>query len=263
MNERTNGTRESRIVAVEFDTRKSHPDDLDGNHVGLNVNNINSVVQESLSSRGITINSSIDFTAHVRYDGKNLSVYVSRNPEVHDQRNLVFSWPIDLSAYLPENVYIGFTASTSDFTQLNCVKSWSFEGSFLGGQYLRSRSKAGETNPDIEAELDNCATNPQKFKLRELKKATGNFTVENKLGQGGFGMVFKGKWEGLACCHPNPNLRPSMKTVLKVLTGETSPPDVPTERPAFVWPVMPPSFGVVDYSLTGSQDITLTELTGR
>ncbi|CAL9234611.1 unnamed protein product [Arabidopsis halleri] len=524
MNERTNGTRESRIVAVEFDTRKSHPDDLDGNHVGLNVNNINSVVQESLSSRGITINSSIDFTAHVQYDGMNLSVYVSRNPEVHDQRNLVFSWPIDLSAYLPENVYIGFTASTSDFTQLNCVKSWSFEGlevdgdrniwlwslwiitpivcavvigSFLGGLYLRSRSKAGETNPDIEAELDNCGAHPQKFKLRELKRATGNFNAENKLGQGGFGMVFKGKWEGrdiavkrvseksrqgkqefiseiktignlnhknlvkllgwcyerkefllvyeympngsldryvfvedksssnlkwetrkhiirgisqaleylhngcekrilhrdikasnvmldsdfnsklgdfglarmiqqsemthhstneiagtpgymapetflngratvetdvyafgvlmlevvsgkklsyvlvkenesnyknsivnwlwelyrngtimdaadprmgslfdeeemksvlllgLACCHPNPNLRPSMKTVLNVLTGETSPPDVPTERPAFVWPVMPPSFGVVDYSLTGSQDITLTELTGR
>ncbi|KAG7549783.1 Protein kinase domain [Arabidopsis thaliana x Arabidopsis arenosa] len=68
---------------------------------------------------------------------------------------------------------------------------------------------------------------------------------------------------GLACCHPNPNQRPSMKTVLKVLTGETSPPDVPTERPAFVWPAMPPSFSDIDYSLTGSQINSLTELTGR
>ncbi|CAL9243467.1 unnamed protein product [Arabidopsis halleri] len=522
VNERTNMTLESRIVSVEFDTRKSHPDDLDGNHVALNVNNINSVVQESLSGRGIKIDSGVDLTAHVRYDGKNLSVYVSRNLEVFEQRNLVFSRAIDLSAYLPETVYVGFTASTSNFTELNCVRSWRFEGSeidgdgnmlwlwitipivfvvvigaFLGALYLRSRSKAGETNPDIEAELDNCAANPQKFKLRELKRATGNFGVENKLGQGGFGMVFKGKWQGrdiavkrvsekshqgkqefiaeittignlnhrnlvkllgwcyerkeyllvyeympngsldkylfledksrsnltwetrkniitglsqaleylhngcekrilhrdikasnvmldsdfnaklgdfglarmiqqsemthhstkeiagtpgymapetflngratvetdvyafgvlmlevvsgkkpcyvlvkenqsnynnsivnwlwelyrnetimdaadsgmgslfdkeemksvlllgLACCHPNPNQRPSMKTVLKVLTGETSPPDVPTERPAFVWPAMPPSFSDIDYSLTGSQINSLTELTGR
>ncbi|XP_010452614.1 PREDICTED: probable L-type lectin-domain containing receptor kinase S.5 [Camelina sativa] len=522
VNEKTNMTRTSRIVAVEFDTRKSHPGDLDGNHIGLNLNSIDSVVQESLSSRGIMISSKDDLIAHVRYDGKNISVHVSRNLDVYEQRNLVFSRAIDLSAYLPKRVYVGFTASTSNFTELNCVKSWRFEGleidgdrkllwlwitipsvcvlvigAFLGGLYLRSRSKAGETNPDIEAELDNCAANPQKFKLRELKRATGNFGVENKLGQGGFGMVFKGKWQGrdiavkrvsekshqgkqefiseittignlnhrnlvkllgwcyerkeyllvyefmpngsldrylflgdtsrsnltwetrkniitglsqaleylhngcekrilhrdikasnvmldsdfnaklgdfglarmiqqsemthhstkeiagtpgymapetflngratvetdvyafgvlmlevvsgkkpsyvlvkenqtnynnsivnwlwelyrngtirdaadpgmeslfdeeemksvlllgLACCHPNPNQRPSMKTVLKVLTGETSPPDVPTERPAFMWPAMPPSFSDTEYSLPGSQIHSLTELTGR
>ncbi|KAL1196899.1 putative L-type lectin-domain containing receptor kinase S.5 [Cardamine amara subsp. amara] len=522
VNETTNRNNESKIVAVEFDTRMSHPGDLDGNHVGLNLNNIDSVVQESLSSRNITISSGVDLHVHVRYDGENLSVYVSRNSVVFEQRNLVFSRAIDLSAYLPETVYVGFTASTSNFTELNCVRSWSFEGldihgdrtmlwlwilipivcvvvigAFLGALYLRSRSKAGETNPDIEAELNHCAVNPQKFKLRELKRATGNFSPENKLGQGGFGMVFKGKWEGrdiavkrvseksrqgkqefiseittignlnhrnlvkllgwcyerkefllvyeympngsldkylsledksrsnltwetrkniirglsqaleylhngcekrilhrdikasnvmldleynaklgdfglarmiqqsemthhstkeiagtpgymapetflngratvetdvyafgvlmlelfsgkkpsyvlvkdnqnnynnsivnwlweiyrngsitdaadpgmgnlfdneelksvfilgLACCHPNPNQRPSMKTVLKVLTGETSPPEVPTERPAFIWPAVPPSFSDIDYSLTGSQINSLTELTGR
>ncbi|KAL1196900.1 putative L-type lectin-domain containing receptor kinase S.5 [Cardamine amara subsp. amara] len=522
VNETTNRNNESKIVAVEFDTRMSHPGDLDGNHVGLNLNNIDSVVQESLSSRNITISSGVDLYVHVRYDSENLSVYVSRNSVVYEQRNLVFSRDIDLSAYLPETVYVGFTASTSSFTELNCVRLWSFEGldihgdgnmlwlwilipivcvvvigAFLGALYLRSRSKAGETNPELEAELDHCAINPQKFKLRELKRATGNFSPENKLGQGGFGMVFRGKWEGidiavkrvseksrqgkqefiseittignlnhrnlvkllgwcyerkefllvyeympngsldrylsledksrsnltwetrkniikglsqaleylhngcekrilhrdikasnvmldleynaklgdfglarmiqqsemthhstkeiagtpgymapetflngratvetdvysfgvlmlevvsgkkpnyvlvnqnhnnynnsivnwlwelyrngtimnaadprmesvfneeemksilllgLACCHPNPNERPSTKTVLKVLTGETSPPDVPTERPAFVWPVMPPSFSDVDYSLNGSQINSFTELIGR
>ncbi|CAN8237118.1 unnamed protein product [Cochlearia groenlandica] len=523
-NETTNMTRGSKIVAVEFDTRKSHPDDLDGNHVGLNLNNLNSVVQESLTGRGIKIDSKIDFSAHVRYDGTNLSVYVSRNLEVtYDPRNLVFTRAINFSDHLPETVYVGFTASTSNFTQLNCVKSWRFEGLdiheenpkmlwlwiiisvacvvvigvFIGALCLKCSSKARVTNPDIEAELDDCATNPQKFKLRELKRATGNFSPENKLGQGGFGMVFKGKWDGrdiavkrvseksrqgkqefiseirtignlnhrnlvkllgwcyerkefllvyeympngsldrylilgnklrsnltwdtrkniikglsqaleylhygcdkrilhrdikasnvmldsdynaklgdfglarmihqsemthhstkeiagtpgymapetfltgratvetdvyalgvlilevvsgkrlkyvtvmesesnynnsivnwlwelyrsgtimdaadpgmeslfdkeemknvlllgLACCHPNPNERPSMKMVLKVLTGETSPPDVPIERPAFVWPAMPPSFSDNEYSLTGSRMHSVTELTGR
>jgi hypothetical protein len=46
----------------------------------------------------------------------------------------------------------------------------------------------------------------------------------------------------LACCHPNPHQRPSMRTVLQVLKGEVPPPVVPTERPAFMWPAMPPSF---------------------
>ncbi|CAI8602229.1 unnamed protein product [Vicia faba] len=47
---------------------------------------------------------------------------------------------------------------------------------------------------------------------------------------------------GLACCHPIPNERPSMKTVLMILNGEASPPTVPLEKPAFVWPAMPSSF---------------------
>ncbi|KAF2289502.1 hypothetical protein GH714_036691 [Hevea brasiliensis] len=44
---------------------------------------------------------------------------------------------------------------------------------------------------------------------------------------------------GLACCNPNPEQRPSMKTVLQVLTGEAPVPEVPAEMPAFVWPTMP------------------------
>lgn len=40
---------------------------------------------------------------------------------------------------------------------------------------------------------------------------------------------------GLACCHPNPNERPSMKVALQVLTGEATLPDPPVERPAFIW----------------------------
>ncbi|XP_010520029.1 PREDICTED: probable L-type lectin-domain containing receptor kinase S.5 [Tarenaya hassleriana] len=528
VNGSTNGSASSKIVAVELDTRKSFPEDLDSNHVGLNVNSISSVVQESLTGHGIRISAGSSLAVHIRYDGKNLSVYVSTDKKadpLQDPRNLVFSHAIDLSAYLPEKVYVGFSASTGNETELNCVQSWRFEGLDIGGdskllwlwitipiasvvlagmlfgsvRYLRSRSKEGEENPsDIEAEIDHCAINPRKFKLRELKKATNHFSPQNKLGQGGFGMVFKGSWKnrdiavkrvsekshqgkqefiseiktignlnhknlvkllgwcyekkefllvyefmpkgsldrylfledrttkrgsstlgwesrmnivrglshaleylhngcdnrilhrdikasnvmldsdfnpklgdfglaraiqqsemthhstkeiagtpgymapetflngratvetdvyafgvlmlevvsgkkpthfskeqnynnsivnwlwelyrkgtifesadprlegdfeeeemksvlllGLACCHPDPNKRPSMRTVLKVLTGEMHPPDVPKERPAFVWPTMPPSFSDLDYSLTGSQINSLTEITGR
>ncbi|CAI0402791.1 unnamed protein product [Linum tenue] len=258
-----------------------------------------------------------------------------------------------------------------------------------------------DPNPTIEEAIQGSSTAPRKFKLKELKIATGNFNPRNKLGKGGFGTVYKGilegkevavkkvskkstqgkqefisevttignlrhrnlvkligwayerreyllvyeympngsldrfifletdvygfgvlmlevacgrrpgggvmcpddddyssnivkkVWElyrmgdllnaadsgmngdfheeemarvlilGLTCCHPNPNKRPSMKLVLKVLTGESEAPELPLERPAFVWPPLPPSFKDKDYSLVGSQLTAFTELSGR
>ncbi|PRQ44457.1 putative non-specific serine/threonine protein kinase [Rosa chinensis] len=66
---------------------------------------------------------------------------------------------------------------------------------------------------------------------------------------------------GLACCCPNPHQRPSMRTVIKVLTREADSPFSPTEGPAFVWPAKPQSFR--ETTLDGSQITTFTELSGR
>ncbi|WVZ78708.1 hypothetical protein U9M48_026372, partial [Paspalum notatum var. saurae] len=41
---------------------------------------------------------------------------------------------------------------------------------------------------------------------------------------------------GLACANPNPSNRPSMAEVLQVITKLAPPPDVPLERPSFMWP---------------------------
>ncbi|XVE83685.1 hypothetical protein DITRI_Ditri16bG0106400 [Diplodiscus trichospermus] len=66
----------------------------------------------------------------------------------------------------------------------------------------------------------------------------------------------------LACCHPNPHERPSMKTGLQVLTGETEPPEVPVEKPAFIWPVLAPS-REVGCSISGGQFTPTIEFSGR
>ena len=47
---------------------------------------------------------------------------------------------------------------------------------------------------------------------------------------------------GLACCNPSQHERPSMRTAMKVLSGEEEPPIIPSEIPAFMWPSMPLSF---------------------
>jgi hypothetical protein len=55
-----------------------------------------------------------------------------------------------------------------------------------------------------------------------------------------------------------------MKTVLMVLNGEISPPNVPLDRPAFVWPAMPSSFKEgEDNSLINGSLTPFTQLSGR
>jgi len=41
---------------------------------------------------------------------------------------LLVTPPLNLSSFLQQEVYFGFSASTSDYTQRNCVKSWEFSG---------------------------------------------------------------------------------------------------------------------------------------
>lgn len=130
-NATTNGTAAANVVAVEFDTRKSFPQDLDDNHVGLNVNSVYSIVQRSLWDLGVNASNGTDFTVTVEYDGgsKNLTVYVGDGRTLLSNDSLAFSRVVDLPSFLPEDVYVGFSASTGkNSTQLNCVRAWDFTG---------------------------------------------------------------------------------------------------------------------------------------
>uniref|UniRef100_J3M0R5 non-specific serine/threonine protein kinase n=1 Tax=Oryza brachyantha TaxID=4533 RepID=J3M0R5_ORYBR len=75
----------------------------------------------------------------------------------------------------------------------------------------------------------------------------------------------------LACCHPSPRERPSMRTAAGVLVGGAPAPDPPFEKPAFVWPpdgkqqeIELPHVGVL---FTGGQlsfcSMTSISITGR
>ncbi|KAM5559057.1 putative L-type lectin-domain containing receptor kinase S.5 [Rosa sericea] len=222
VNANSNGSDRAKIVAVEFDTSKSYEQDLDDNHVGVDVNSIYSRKQESLTRYGIRLSSGVSYAVTIQYDSQNLTIFVLHTKETGEQmKDQVLSLPLNLSDYLPEKVYVGFSASTGNNTELNCIKSWNFTSShidenpnllwvwiaipaavvmvLLAGvacyfywRRQRENKLLEDAYPRIEDEIQSTAMAPKKFKLKELQRATGRFNPKNKLGKGGFGTVYKG-----------------------------------------------------------------------
>ncbi|GLJ25886.1 hypothetical protein SUGI_0496120 [Cryptomeria japonica] len=124
-----NGSENNEMVAVEFDTVKNNEvNDPDDNHIGVNVNSINSKNTKSLNRSEINLKSGNDITVWIQFQGdqQKLNVYLANG-------NLSFPMPsepllsdtLNLSTVLRSEVRFGFSASTGENTELNCVKSWS------------------------------------------------------------------------------------------------------------------------------------------
>nr|CAB3476183.1 unnamed protein product [Digitaria exilis] len=58
---------------------------------------------------------------------------------------------------------------------------------------------------------------------------------------------------GLACSQPNPSDRPTMVKALQIITKSEPPPDVPLEKPRFVWPPEEEQTVIFDYSYSTEQ----------
>ncbi|KOM34090.1 hypothetical protein LR48_Vigan02g024000 [Vigna angularis] len=227
VNATSNGTSQPGIVAVEFDTRHSFKEDGPDNHVGININSINSIQQVSLMNNRLNLSSGQDVKIHIQYINDTISVFGAMSGTSEESmETLLVSPPLNLSSFLQKEVYIGFSASTSNYTQRNSVRSWEFSGDdirdddksllwvyvavpvvivliiigglvilFLRRQKIRHMEGPEDAYPRIEDQIKYSSMSPKKFRLMELTKATGGFSLQNKLGQGGFGTVYKGLLE--------------------------------------------------------------------
>ncbi|KAG0530560.1 hypothetical protein BDA96_05G197100 [Sorghum bicolor] len=101
------------FVAVEFDTWSNLPPaDINGNHMGIDNTSIVSMASTNTSSPTGNLTSNIDMllTADLLINGSSYHVNTT----------------IDLSTYLPEEVAVGFSASTGLSAELHRVLTWSF-----------------------------------------------------------------------------------------------------------------------------------------
>ncbi|KAI5603980.1 hypothetical protein BDE02_01G255000 [Populus trichocarpa] len=168
----------------------------------------------SISYNSSTHNLSVAFTGY-------------RNNTVEMQ---FLSQIVSLRDYLPERVRFGFSASTGDLFAIHTLYSWDFSSSLEiddnvtnpidpaaasppngGSRRNRKKNRTGlavglgvgggaiykdeEGGHVLEEYMDDefeRGTGPKKFPYQELARATNNFKDEEKLGEGGFGGVYKG-----------------------------------------------------------------------
>ncbi|XP_019172128.1 PREDICTED: probable L-type lectin-domain containing receptor kinase S.5 [Ipomoea nil] len=226
-NASTDGNSTNQIIAVEFDN-SMQGSDPDGNHIGIDINSIRSKKVESLTPLGIVlapINDTFFYDVWVQYNGtaKVMEVYIAKQEDKDGQTkpkpaSPILTFEVDIREHLKQESYFGFSASTGAGYQLNCVLRWNFTITYFPekndwwkiavgvgvpvvvlGLILAAwlvwlvQKKRKLRNPSlILGVLKSLPGTPREFKFKELKKATENFGEKKKLGQGGYGVVYKG-----------------------------------------------------------------------
>ncbi|XP_020409515.1 L-type lectin-domain containing receptor kinase IX.1 [Prunus persica] len=226
---------DTAFVAVEFDIYAYSTTDPPYDHVGTDVNSLNSTIFRRWKGgimEGKTNNATISYNS----TSKNLSVaFTTFAPDSNVTQEMAhFSDIIDLKQYLPDLVVVGFSASTGNYISLNKIISWNFSSTSLGDRDTNSNRKSGnksiglavglgiggcavlvgglgwfimwkkreragessdEDHPMVHELIDDefeKGAGPRKFSYSELARATSNFEEGEKLGEGGFGGVYKG-----------------------------------------------------------------------
>ncbi|KAJ0979337.1 hypothetical protein J5N97_014811 [Dioscorea zingiberensis] len=119
----------SPVLAVEFDTLMDVEfNDINGNHVGVDLGSMVSSLVADLDSTGIDLKSGDLVNSWIEFDDQGLlQVFVSYStdrPAVP-----VLSFPVDLSQLVEDFMYVGFSGSTQGSTEIHSIDWWTFSSS--------------------------------------------------------------------------------------------------------------------------------------
>ncbi|XP_051139817.1 probable L-type lectin-domain containing receptor kinase S.5 [Andrographis paniculata] len=228
-NSSTDGDPSNRLVAVELDTFKQSPFDPDDNHIGIDINGVRSVKTAPLAPHRITLApiGARFYNVWVDYDGagKALDVYIAEQatkegPTPPKPESPILSEELNLIGTVSQYSYFGFSAATGDTMQLNCILRWNLTVHHFGEEkskwltvllsagipllvvvvmaaaavaYYVHRRRVAQSNPSMIQALKSLPGTPREFEFRDLKKGTNSFDEEHKLGQGGYGVVYRGR----------------------------------------------------------------------
>ncbi|XP_022857070.1 lectin-like protein LEC [Olea europaea var. sylvestris] len=123
------GERKMRFLAVEFDTFKDEKwGDVNGNHVGIDIDSLVSVKVSNVSSINLVLNNAEKLEAWIDYEAnsKRIELRLSKLGVVRPVEPFL-SYPIDLSQmWGKEDVLVGLSSSSGNSSQKCNVHSWSF-----------------------------------------------------------------------------------------------------------------------------------------
>lgn len=119
---------EYKAVGIEFDTRENVEfGDPNDNHVGINLGSIVSTITINVSEFGVNLKDGEIHRVWVDYGGENhfLDIRLGSDRLGYPSQPM-FSGRLDISDFLKEYMFVGFSASTGNFTQIHNVFSWNF-----------------------------------------------------------------------------------------------------------------------------------------
>lgn len=228
------GNFSNHIFAVEFDTVQDFEfADINDNHVGIDIDSLVSNISVAAayfdgnnSKQELNLKSSQLIQAWIEYDSQSSRLDVKLSPSSVKPKSTLLSFEVDLSLFLEESMYVGFSSSTGLLASSHYIMGWSFKmngeakslyldklpslpvpkenhtGLIVGVSvsvslvmilaiglsfYLFRKIKNADVIEDWELDIA-----PHRFSYKELKKATRGFRDRELLGFGGFGRVYKG-----------------------------------------------------------------------
>ncbi|KAL8524437.1 hypothetical protein ACS0TY_014140 [Phlomoides rotata] len=124
---------EESFIAVEFDTSfDPNLEDINDNHIGIDVNRIQSIASVDVLSRGdVNLKDDKEITSWIEYrdSDKMIQVWVGYSKHTKPQ-NPVLSVKIDLSNQFKELMNVGFTASNLKGSSVHTINRWRFKTFF-------------------------------------------------------------------------------------------------------------------------------------
>ncbi|GMI84735.1 L-type lectin receptor kinase VIII.1 [Hibiscus trionum] len=119
------------FVAVEFDTLMDvELKDINGNHVGLDLNSVVSSQVGDLGALDIDLKSSDLVNSWIEYDSLPNAFNVSISYSNLKPKEPILSLILNLDQYVNDFMYVGFSGSTQGSTEVHNIEWWSFSSSF-------------------------------------------------------------------------------------------------------------------------------------
>lgn len=119
------------VVAVEFDTLMDVEfKDVNGNHVGLDLNSMISTQVGDLESIGVDLKSGTVVNSWVEYSASTQVFSISVSYSDLKPKEPLLSFNLDLDQYVNDFMFVGFTGSTQGSTEIHIIEWWSFSSSF-------------------------------------------------------------------------------------------------------------------------------------